>query len=64
MWVTISRLIAKIKQAAIAALISSGIQAEERCLIEAELSIQEGPEQGFWQKCGNDRAFFFGWVRK
>jgi len=38
-WVTINRLIAKTKQAAIAALMSSGIQAEERWWHEAEFSI-------------------------
>jgi len=35
-WVTISGLIAKTKQAAIAALMSSGIQADERWWNEAE----------------------------
>ena len=38
-WVTISGLIAKTKQAAIAVLMSSGIQAEERWWDEAEFSI-------------------------
>jgi len=38
-WVTINGLITKTKQAAIAALISSGIQAEERWWNEAEFSI-------------------------
>ena len=38
-WVTISGLIAKTKQAAIAALMSSGMQAEERWWNEAEFSI-------------------------
>jgi len=38
-WVTINKLIAKTKQAAIAALMSSGIQAEERCWNKAEFSI-------------------------
>jgi len=38
-WVTISGLIAKTKQAAIAALMSSGIQADERWWNEAEFSI-------------------------
>jgi len=38
-WVTISGLIAKTKQAAIAALMSSGIQADERWWNEAEILI-------------------------
>jgi len=38
-WVTINRLIAKTKQAAMAVLMSSGIQAEERLWNEAEFSI-------------------------
>jgi len=38
-WVTINGLIAKTKQAAIAALMPSGIQAEERWWNEAEFSI-------------------------
>jgi len=38
-WVTINGLIAKTKQAVIAALMSSGIQAEEKLGNEAEFSI-------------------------
>jgi len=38
-WVTINGLIVKTKQAAITALMSSGIQAEERWWNEAEFSI-------------------------
>jgi len=39
-WETINGLIAKTKQAAIAALMSSGIQVEEKWWNKAEFSIQ------------------------
>jgi len=56
-WVTINGLIAKTKQAAIAALMSSGIQAEERWWNEAEFLIhrrQSGKKRTMKIHCAGD----------
>jgi len=58
-WVTINGLIAKTKQAAIAALMSSGIQAEERWWNEAEFAIhrrQSGRIEQTNSLCGRYRT--------